>query len=248
VFAPRNWEVDRTQYDEWEGFIADLLREGVRVMTYVNPMLVANISERGTPFTRDLYAEAHAKGYLVRQGSEVWLGYSSAALVDLTNPDARAWLKAVIKTQMLQSGVSGWMSDFGEACPLDATLFSGVSGARYHSQYPADWAQLNREVRSQTVRGSCTTGTAPGQLPGESRVFCLRCAQAIDEYAAETSNPALALEACPPPHIRGSRHLERSSAPLGLEPMYVSLLGNRRAWRAPQCVQGQRNVSLPGHS
>ena len=116
-------------------------------MTYVNPMLVANISERGTPFTRDLYAEAHAKGYLVRQGSEVWLGYSSAALVDLTNPDARAWLKAVIKTQMLQSGVSGWMSDFGEACPLDATLFSGVSGARYHSQYPADWAQLNREVR-----------------------------------------------------------------------------------------------------
>ena len=147
MFAPRNWEVDRSQYDEWEGFIADLLREGVRVMTYINPMLVANISERGTPFIRDLYAEAHAKGYLVRQGSDVWLGYSSAALVDLTNPDARTWLKAVIKTQMLQSGVSGWMSDFGEACPLDATLFSGVSGARYHSQYPADWAQLNREVR-----------------------------------------------------------------------------------------------------
>ena len=41
----------------------------------------------------------------------------SAALLDLTNPDAREWIKDVIKDKIELLGVSGRMADFGEGLP-----------------------------------------------------------------------------------------------------------------------------------
>ena len=150
-----NWILDREHYPEWEALVSDLAQDDVRMMTYINPFLVdvsANPHVR-----RNLFAEAKEAGYLVRrENDEPYLVVNtdfSAGLLDLTNPDAVAWMKDVIREEMLATGTSGWMADFGEALPWDAVLHSGESAASYHNHYPVAWAQLNREVVDAAPNG-----------------------------------------------------------------------------------------------
>jgi alpha-glucosidase len=143
-----NWELDRDRYPGWEGLVSDLRADDVRVMTYVNPFLV-DASGKGN-HRRNLFAEAAREGYLVedRTGGPYMIETTdfSAALVDLTNPDARTWMKDVIGENLVDNGASGWMADFGEGLPYDAVLHSGESPRTYHNRYAEDWARLNREV------------------------------------------------------------------------------------------------------
>lgn len=79
---------------------------------------------------RDLLQEAEDEGYVVADkiGAPYMIPNTSfdAAMVDLTNPGARTWLKGIL-SDMVQTGVRGWMADFGEALPLDSSLSSGLS-------------------------------------------------------------------------------------------------------------------------
>lgn len=144
-----NWELDGSHYPDWDGLTQAFETSGIRVMSYINPFLV-DVEERKEASVRNLYREADEHGYLVRRSDgEVYLVQNtsfSAAMVDLTNPAAVGWLKAVIRDQVLGSGVCGWMADFGEALPLDAVLFDGSNPAEFHNEYPEAWARLNREV------------------------------------------------------------------------------------------------------
>ncbi len=51
---------------------------------------------------------------------------------------------------MLETGVCGWMCDFGESVPLNykpSTRYHiNVSGPSYHSTYPSLWAAVNSEA------------------------------------------------------------------------------------------------------
>jgi alpha-glucosidase len=73
-------------------------------------------------------------------------------LLDLTNPAARAWIKEVIKQNMIGIGLSGWMADYGEYLPTDAVLHSGESAELAHNRYPALWAQVNQEAVDESGR------------------------------------------------------------------------------------------------
>jgi len=171
-----NWEVDPQRYPDWDPMVERLEAEGAKVLTYLNPFLV-DPREKGS-FERNLYQEAHDRGYLVRNqdGSPYSILNTSfsASLVDLTNPEAWDWLKEVIKTQLLGAGASGWMADFGEALPFDAQLHDGRDAALYHNQYPEDWARLNREaVREAGREGEILFFTRSGytRSPGQSTLF-----------------------------------------------------------------------------
>lgn len=45
-------------------------------------------------------------------------------MLDLTHPDTASWFKHILQ-EMVDDGVRGWMADFGEGLPIDATLYSG---------------------------------------------------------------------------------------------------------------------------
>ena len=136
----------------------ELDKDGVRVMTYINPM-VADVSCGKHPkanYTRNMYHEASVKGYLVKDkdGQTPVVPYHNdktcdlpTGLVDLTNPDAVAWYKDIIRVNMINDGHSGWMHDFGEALPIDATLHDKqISSVEYHNRYPDDWAALGKHA------------------------------------------------------------------------------------------------------
>lgn len=150
-----NWTLDRERYPGWEDLLAELGAKGEAVMTYVSPFL-ADVSERGAG-SRNLFEEAKAKGYLVkdRSGAPYLIKNTSfsAGLVDLSSPEAFAWMKDVIKTELIGSGAKGWMADFGEELPWDAVLASGEPAAVWHNRYPEEWARLNREAIEEAGLG-----------------------------------------------------------------------------------------------
>jgi sulfoquinovosidase len=135
------WEYDETLYPDLPDMIKKLKAEGVRYLGYNNTFL--------TPGSK-MYDEAIEKGYVIKRedGSPytVDVPFDPAALMDFTNPEAVSWLKDIIKKNMIDIGLSGWMADFGEMIPHDAQLASGESGLTYHNKYPVDWAKLNAEV------------------------------------------------------------------------------------------------------
>ncbi|MEC7946221.1 MAG: alpha-glucosidase [Myxococcota bacterium] len=174
-----NWELDPVRYPDWDGLRDELAAGGARVMAYVNPFLV-DVGEREQACQRNLFEEARQQGFLVRNAADapylVQNTSFSAAMVDLTHPGCRSWLKDVLRDQVLGVGVSGWMADFGEALPFDAKLHDGSDAATYHNEYPEAWAQLNREVVAEAgLEGEVAFFVRSGftRSPGHSTLFWL---------------------------------------------------------------------------
>ena len=173
-----NWQLDRTRYPEWEAMRKKLDAQGVRILTYVNPFFVD--MESSGRAGRNMFAEARDRGYLVTEPNG--LPYMipntdfSAGLLDVTNGEARKWWKEIIRTEVLSTGASGWMADFGEALPYDAHLQSDVAARAFHNQYPEEWAKLNREVIEESGRGADLlffTRSGYRKSPGSSTLFWL---------------------------------------------------------------------------
>lgn len=73
--------------------------------------------------------------------------------VDFTNPAASNWYQMVIRDNMIDRHISGWMSDFGEYLPFDAVLHHG-SASVVHNQFPALWAEVNHRAVAHSAGSS----------------------------------------------------------------------------------------------
>ena len=136
-----NWEVDQKLYPELKQAIQKLRERGVRFLAYINPYLV-----KGSR----LYELCAAKGYLIthKDGSIYHIKSTTfdAGMLDLTHPEAVRFIKEeLIRRNMLELGVSGWMADFGEYLPVDCVLHDGDPAA-LHNRWPVLWARVNREA------------------------------------------------------------------------------------------------------
>lgn len=139
-----NWSVDNDLYKGLPEFIEELRKDGVRFLGYINTFL-----KEGAP----LYEEAKIKGFLVRkQSGEPYLVKSTtfdAGIVDLTNPSAYQWYKELIKKNMIEFGLSGWMADFGEYLPTDAVIYGGRA-KDLHNRWPTLWAKCCYDAVQET--------------------------------------------------------------------------------------------------
>lgn len=153
------WQLDGERYPGWEQLVADLDQQGIAVTTYVNPFLV-DAAPKGDDAIRNLYDEADEAGYLVtREGGSTYLldqGGFDAALVDLSNPEARDWYADVIAEEVLGVGVSGFMADFGEGLPFDAAIARGHPRLA-HNEWPRLWARTVREACERAGEDECLT-------------------------------------------------------------------------------------------
>jgi alpha-glucosidase len=141
-----NWTV--ADPEAWDAWVDDLEARGIRPLCYVNSMFL-DVSDREV--SRDLFAEGEAGGYFVTDdsGGTYMLPITAfdVALLDLTSPGARDWMKGVITDELIDTArCSGWMADFAEALPFDAVLASGEPASSFHNAYPVEWARLNREA------------------------------------------------------------------------------------------------------
>jgi len=151
------WEADEEMYPNLKAYIAELNKKGIKVLGYINSFLAdKDPKKKDERFENPMLEEAKAKGYLVKnQKGEDYLiqtvGFP-AYLIDLSNPEAVKWIKNIIKKNMIDIGLSGWMADFGEWLPYDAKMHNGMSGAVYHNIYPVEWARVNREAIAEAKK------------------------------------------------------------------------------------------------
>lgn len=142
-----NWEVDETLYPDLKKEIAALRIKGVRFLAYINPYLIVN---------GRMYNECKEKGYLIKNAEggiyHITSTTFAAGMMDLTNPDMVKYLKdTIIKKNMLELGIDGYMADFGEYLPVDSVLFNG-DAAKLHNEWPVLWAKINREALAESGR------------------------------------------------------------------------------------------------
>ena len=142
-----NWEADEELYPDLRGMIRKLNARGVKFLAYINPYLVKDSR---------LYNYCREKGYLItrRDGSVYHIKSTTfdAGMLDLTDPEAVRFIKEeLIRKNMLDLGVSGWMADFGEYLPVDCVLHEG-DPAKLHNLWPVLWAKINREAIEESGR------------------------------------------------------------------------------------------------
>lgn len=104
-----------------------------------------------------LFKEAEAARYLVldQEGSPCLLPPGPGgglALVDLTNKDARTWLKSLISGFLAGSGAAGWIADSGGRLPAGCQLASGEDPRLLHNRWPLLWAELSSEILAEAKR------------------------------------------------------------------------------------------------
>jgi alpha-glucosidase len=176
-----NWELDRDHYPDWDSLRERLEKSDIRLLTYVGPWFADDIAEQSKKkYRRNLFEEGAKYGYLVKNGDgepyRVKTTDFSAAFVDLTNPEARTWIKNIIKDELIDTGASGWMADFGEGLPYDAVLYSGADPESYHNRYAEEWAEVNREATREAGREDDIVffnRSGYAKSPGKSTLFWL---------------------------------------------------------------------------
>ena len=136
-----NWQLNERVYPNLKEEIKKLEKENVAFMTYICPFLLENES---------LFNEAASHNFLVLndQGESYKedFGEFYCGIVDLTNPNAFDWYKNIIKKNIIDLGIKGWMADFGEYLPIDAILHNGIDAKKMHNEWPVLWAKCNYEA------------------------------------------------------------------------------------------------------
>jgi alpha-glucosidase len=141
-----DWRLDAAQYPDYPALIDTLTSSGFVHQLYFNTFLTNS---------GDVFDEVTSAGHDLRLsstgGSALFAGadrdFSPTALLDLTNPAARTYMKEEHLKPTLALGARSWMADFAEWMPVDdIALASGEDPALVHNRYPELWQSLNREA------------------------------------------------------------------------------------------------------
>ncbi|WP_329041410.1 alpha-xylosidase [Streptomyces sp. NBC_00178] len=124
-----DFEWDPAVFPDPEGMLARLKDKGLKICVWINPY----IGQKSA-----LYEEGVREGYFVlTPEGDVWQWdkwQAGMALVDFTNPAATAWFQAKLRT-LLDQGVDGFKTDFGERIPTDVVWHDGSDQERMHNYY-----------------------------------------------------------------------------------------------------------------
>jgi sulfoquinovosidase len=147
-----DWRWNPIRYPRLPERIAALAARDIRFLAYVNPYLCIDGA---------LFIEAQMLQLLARNDTggvyTVDFGDFDCGIVDLTNPEASRWFaERVIRHNLIDIGVAGWMADFGEYLPIDVCLADGSDAHLAHNAWPTLWAATNAAgVESAGRVGDC---------------------------------------------------------------------------------------------
>ncbi|WP_227522006.1 alpha-glucosidase [Bacillus solitudinis] len=140
-----NWQWNPEEYPNLDKKIHEWKEQGIRFLGYINPY----VAEEG-----HLYNEAKSKKYLATKedGSDYLVDFGEfyCGVVDFTNEDAYTWYVSVIKENLIEFGLDGWMADFGEYLPTDVKLSNGIPATMMHNAWPAIWAKVNHDALKES--------------------------------------------------------------------------------------------------
>ncbi|MDR1880963.1 MAG: glycoside hydrolase family 31 protein [Tannerellaceae bacterium] len=151
-----NFDFKAEKFGNPKAMAAELHRMGFKLMLWVCPFFSPDTPE---------FREMRRRGYLVKDSSgkrpamiEWWNGYS--ACLDVTNPEAVAYFKAILKQTMETYGVDGFKFDAGDVSLMtgDYTYYNPSANANIFSQ---KWAEIGLDFPFNELRTTWKTGGQP---------------------------------------------------------------------------------------
>lgn len=139
---------DRQMFPDPVGMLKRYHEKGLKICVWINPYIA-----QASP----LFDEGMEMGYLIRrEDGSVWqsdLWQAGMGIVDFTNPGARKWYQAHLRT-LLDMGVDCFKTDFGERIPVSGIrYFDGSDPVKMHNYYAHIYNEtvfsLLREVRGE---------------------------------------------------------------------------------------------------
>ncbi|MBC6147176.1 alpha-xylosidase [Listeria welshimeri] len=147
-----NFEWDKRVFPNPEAMLKRLKEKGLKICVWINPYIAQK---------SPLFLEGKENGYFIkRHDGSVWqwdLWQGGQAVVDFTNPDAKAWYLSKLEA-LMDMGVDAFKTDFGERIPTDVIYYDGSDPEKMHNYYAY---QYNEAVYELLER----------KKPGEAVVF-----------------------------------------------------------------------------
>ena len=142
------WEMDDSGelFEDLPALIDELHDGGYRVVGYMNPFVDQELQH---------WDEMEAGGMLpTTETGEVYTFFGprgDMTTADLTNPDTQEYIREHLRVAVDEVGLDGWMADFAEWLPMDATIHEGDAAA-FHNRYPEAWQRINRDAITEAGR------------------------------------------------------------------------------------------------
>jgi alpha-glucosidase (family GH31 glycosyl hydrolase) len=140
------WIADETLYPDLAGLVEGLhartstsAPSGIRFLAYANSFVIEDLDHFDTMAAMSLLPMREGEPYVfpivVNRGS----------VADFTNPATYDYVESFLRPMVSNYGFDGWMADFGEWLPPDATLHEG-DPLLVHNEYPRLWHRASREI------------------------------------------------------------------------------------------------------
>ncbi len=132
---------DPAQWPDHRQMLAGLKEKGVNLVAISQPYVL-----RGGHGINN-YNELAPKGMLGKdsvggvKNVKIWVG--EGGMLDVSNPDTRAWLRNRYRT-LTDEGITGWWGDLGEpeVHPDGMHHANGLTTRQYHNLYGNDWSSI----------------------------------------------------------------------------------------------------------
>lgn len=157
--AYHSFRFDPRKFPDPQVMIARIHTQGNRVILWITPWMAVN------NFTdpNDYYEACAERGFfLKRPDGEIYVSQMGlnpmlvGSCIDFTNPAAVEWYQEQLRA-LLDLGVDGFQTDFGEQVPEDAVFYDGRSGREMHNLYPRLYNEITFEVIQAAKAGVMLT-------------------------------------------------------------------------------------------
>jgi alpha-D-xyloside xylohydrolase len=134
---------DPVKYPDVDQMVRDIHDAGAELVLWISPSMTAGSPE---------YDECARQGYLITDSSgrpylhdlgnaPGWQGTT----IDFSNSSAVAWWQEQLRA-LLERGIRGFKTDFGEQVPEDAMFSNGKTGAEIHNLLPVLYNQATWDI------------------------------------------------------------------------------------------------------
>lgn len=133
-----NW--DPAKFPDPAGLLKKIKDKGIKICVWINPYI-----GQKSP----LFKIGMDNGYfLKRPNGTVWQWdkwQAGMAIVDFTNPDAKAWYQSFLH-ELVDMGVDSFKTDFGERIPTDVVYHDNADPVLMHNYYTQQYNEAVYEV------------------------------------------------------------------------------------------------------
>lgn len=137
------FKFDEGKYPDYKKMINDASKKGYKIVLWISPWIMS-----GT----EAYKNAKEKGYFIKkEDGSVYvnkLGNSPTlrgSVLDFTKPEVVKWWQDNLR-EVMDLGIVGFKTDFGEQVPVDAVFDNGKTGEEMHNIFPELYNRLTWEV------------------------------------------------------------------------------------------------------